>query len=150
MSKLAPLLVVLALVACSSTSHEPAPSKQARTPTKSTPDPLVHITGCENGELMVPIVRLWNKPGGLAADARPVGQVSGDGRADRGLKCQGSIVIIRDSRTVSGRKFYKIETVVGSQTGWVTDSFIGRRFDRSQCASHFKSDPEYIPKCERG
>lgn len=155
MTKPAVVLSLLILAACGAApetdQHQAAAPGRAAEPSRPrTADRLTHITGCENGELMVPVVRLWSKPGGLAEGARPVGQLSGDGREDRGLKCQGAVVFIRDSRVVSGRQFYKVETVVGSQTGWLTDSFIGRTFDRSQCASHFKSDPAYVTKCENG
>ncbi|MEE8190159.1 MAG: hypothetical protein V3T79_01025 [Candidatus Scalindua sediminis] len=43
---------------------------------------LFHITGCENGELFVPIVNMWSKPGGLVAGAKVVGKLSGNGRED--------------------------------------------------------------------
>lgn len=109
-----------------------------------------HVTGCERGKLVVPVVRLWSQPGGLAAGARPVGQVSGEGRADQGLECQGSVVIAREVRTVGGRTFVKVETVVGSQVGWITDSFVGRRFERSQCAEFFRSDQGAAKRCASG
>ena len=70
-----------------------------------------HITGCENGELIVPIVHLWSKPGGIINGARVIGKLSGDGRADQGLKCQGSIVKILDMKIVEDRVFYKIKTL---------------------------------------
>jgi hypothetical protein len=112
-------------------------------------DDRIHVTGCENGELVVPIVNLWSKPGGVRAGATVVGKVSGDGRADQGLRCQGSVVIVREQQTVSGRDFVKVETVVGDQVGWITDSFVGRKFDTSQCASFFRSDPVAAQKCAR-
>jgi hypothetical protein len=34
---------------------------------------LFHITGCENGELVVPTVYLWSKPGGATNGAKVVG-----------------------------------------------------------------------------
>ena len=56
------------------------------------PGDLFHITGCENGELVVPIVNMWSEPGGIGAGAKVVGKLSGDGRADQGLECQGAMV----------------------------------------------------------
>ncbi|OIN94855.1 MAG: hypothetical protein AUJ48_04340 [Deltaproteobacteria bacterium CG1_02_45_11] len=56
------------------------------------PGDLFHITGYENGELVAPIVNLWDKPGGLGAGAKVIGKLSGDGREDQGLKGQGSVV----------------------------------------------------------
>ncbi len=86
----------------------------------------IHITGCENGVLQIPVVNMWSKPGGILAGAKVVGQLSGDGRADQGLKCQGAVVIIKDKQVVSGRTHYRVETIYG-KVGWVTDSFIGRK-----------------------
>ena len=82
-----------------------------------------HITGCENGQLMVPVVNMWSKPGGIAAGARVVGKLSGDGRADQGLQCQGAVVEILD---IQGH-FIQIQSVVNGNVGWVTKPFIGRR-----------------------
>ncbi len=106
----------------------------------------VHITGCENGELVLPVVNLWDSP----SMTRILGQVSGDGRADQGLKCQGAVVIVREVRQARGRTFVRVETVVESQIGWVTSLFIGRKFDVANCATHFAGYPEYIEKCKQG
>ena len=43
-----------------------------------------HITGCENGELMVPVVNMWDRPGGQFAGGKVVGKLSGNGREDQG------------------------------------------------------------------
>ena len=106
----------------------------------------VHITGCENGELSVPVVNLWN----TAQRTSVIGKVSGDGREDRGLRCQGSVVIIRDVATVEGREMYQVETVVGDQIGWVSAPFIGRTFDTSTCHSFFADAPNAARKCGSG
>lgn len=112
------LLIALLSGGCSS----PPPSEKSA-PRLPSNDPRigtrVHITGCENGELVVPIVNLWNSP----ERTRVIGKLSGDGRADQGRECQGSIVVIRDVR---GRLF-EVETTVGDyQRGWITEPFIGR------------------------
>jgi len=99
----------------------------------------VHITGCENGELVVPVVNLWDSP----ARTRVVGKLSGDGRADQGLRCQGAVVIIRDVRDT----LYQVESVVGDQIGWVTEPFIGRTFDTASCESFFSDSPAAARKC---
>ena len=106
-----------------------------------------HITGCENDELMVGVVNLWSKPGGIAVGANVVGQLSGDGRADQGLKCQGTVVIAKEIQNVKGRVFIKVETIIGSQEGWITDSFIGRKFDKSKCAKFFVGNADANRKC---
>ena len=80
---------------------------------------LFHVTGCENGTLLVPVVNMWNKPGGLAAGAKVIGKLSGDGRKDLGLQCQGSIVKVLKVKRVSGRTFLKIKSVVNSKIGWI-------------------------------
>lgn len=86
-----------------------------------------HITGCEKGELMVPVVNMWNKPGGAIKGAKVIGKLSGDGREDQGLKCQGAIVELLEIKNVDDRIFLKVKSVVNSKVGWITDSFVGRK-----------------------
>jgi hypothetical protein len=107
---------------------------------------LYRISGCENGELLVPIVFLWSKPGGAITGANVVGKLSGDGRKDQGLKCQGSVVKVLEIKEVSGRTFLKVYSVVNSKVGWITDSFIGRKFDKSKCETYFK-ELQHIRNC---
>ena len=85
-----------------------------------------HITGCENGELMVPVVNLWSKPGGIINGAKVIGKLSGDGRPELGLKCQGSIVELLEIKQVDGKTYLKIKTIY-SDVGWVTDLFLGKK-----------------------
>ena len=61
---------------------------------------LFHIIGCENGELLVPRVNMWSRPGGIGAGAKVIGKLSGDGRADQGLKCQGAIVELLERKSI--------------------------------------------------
>lgn len=89
----------------------------------------IHITGCENGQLMLPVINMWSKPGGIASGATVVGKLSGDGRADQGLKCQGSVVKVIEVKKTGGRVFLKVQSVVNSKTGWITDSFVGRKVE---------------------
>lgn len=107
---------------------------------------LFHITGCENGELLVPVVNLWSKPGGAITGAKIVGKLSGDGRKDQDLKCQGSVVRVLKFKKDSGRTFLKVYSVVNSKVGWITDSFIGRKFDKRKCESYFKNK-NHIRNC---
>jgi hypothetical protein len=107
---------------------------------------IFHVTGCENGELVVPIVYLWSKPGGAANGARVVGQLSGDGRRDKGLRCQGSVVGVVQIMRMSGRTFIKVYSVVNSKVGWITDSFVGRKFDKSKCKTFFNNS-QHIKNC---
>jgi hypothetical protein len=55
-----------------------------------------------------------------------IGKLSGDGRADQGLSCQGAVVIIRDAAMHDGRKLNRVEAVVGDQAGRLTEPFLGR------------------------
>ena len=87
---------------------------------------LFHVTGCENGELVVPVINMWSKPGGIGAGARVVGKLSGDGRGDQKSKCQGAIVELLEITNVNGRVFLKVKPVVNSESGWITDSFVGK------------------------
>ena len=104
---------------------------------------LFHITGCERGELVVPVVNMWDS----AQMARIVGRLSGDGRPDQGLRCQGSVVKVLARGSRSGRTLLQIESVVNGQVGWITDSFVGRAFPRSKCREFFE-DAEHISRCE--
>lgn len=83
-----------------------------------------HITGCENGILVVPVVNMWNKPGNAA---NVIGRLSGEGREDRGLKCQGARVKLLEIKNVNGRNFLKIKSLVNLKEGWITDSFVGKK-----------------------
>jgi hypothetical protein len=107
---------------------------------------LFHITGCESGKLLVPIVDIWDKPGGSVEGAKVIGKLSGDGRVDRGLKCQGSVVSMIDIAIIRGQIFIKIQSVVHLSEGWVTDSFVGRKFDWTKCEAHY-SKSGYIRNC---
>ena len=111
-----------------------------RTPTVAE---RTHITGCEDGDLLVPVVNMWDSPD----MRRIVGRLSGDGRADQGLSCQGAVVIAHEIRMVRGRVFIRIQTVVTGDFGWVTDSFIGRRFDTSRCEAFFGETPAQVSRC---
>lgn len=107
---------------------------------------LFHITGCENGILQLPIINMWSKPGGIIAGARVVGKLSGDGRKDQGLKCQGSVVRALEIKQVRGRTFLKIKSVVNSKIGWITDSFVGKGFKKAKCKTFF-SNSQHIANC---
>ena len=102
---------------------------------------LFHITGCEDGQLLVPVVNLWDKPGGLFDGAKVVGQLSGDGK-----KCQGAVVRLLEINEVEGRMFLKVQSIVNSNIGWITNSFVGKQFKRSRCRKHFE-DPQQIENC---
>jgi hypothetical protein len=80
-----------------------------------------HITGCTDGELLMPVVYMWSQPGRLLWRSRVIGKLSGDGRADQGLKCQGSIVKVLDIKV----KYVKVKSLDG-KVGWVRNFFIGR------------------------
>jgi hypothetical protein len=102
----------------------------------------VHITGCENGELKVPMVNLWN----TAARSAVIGRLSGDGQEALGFACQGAVVVVRD---VVGTAL-QVETVTGSQVGWVSEQFIGQRFDTTRCAEIFGYSANALRTCEGG
>lgn len=67
---------------------------------------------------------MWNKPNNAA---KKIGILSGYGRIDQGLKCQGSIVELLEVKNVNGRNFLKIKSVVNSEEGWIADSFVGKK-----------------------
>lgn len=103
-----------------------------------------HVTGCENGELLLSVINMWDSP-----DMRGVvGKLASAGRVDRGLRCQGSVVIAREVRNVRGRVFVRIQTVVRGDFGWFTDSFVGREFDTSNCEEFFKEDANLVERCK--
>jgi hypothetical protein len=126
----------LILAACGGAPAGPAETRDPRIGHR------VHITGCDNGELKVRMVNLWN----TAARSAVVGTLSGDGQAALGFGCQGAVVIVRD---VVGTAL-KVETVAGDQVGWVSEQFIGRRFDTSRCAEIFGYSAAARRKCESG
>lgn len=107
---------------------------------------LFHVTGCENGTLVVPIVNMWSAPGGLSSGATVVGKLSGDGNPSQGLKCQGAIVRAVEVKNVNGRTFIKVKSIVNSGEGWITDSFVGNKFPKSKCKQAF-TDADQIKNC---
>ena len=129
----------------------PAVAPATADPVPAGPDvrPRFHITGCEDGELMVRSVNLWSVPGGLAAGATVTGTMGGDGLEEQGLKCQGAVVVEEERSTVDGRVNIRVTSVVNGATGWVTDSFVGRDFDTDTCAEFFAGYPEAVERCQR-
>ena len=105
-----------------------------------------HVTGCENGRLELPTVNLWATPDFTEV----VGRLSGDGRADQGLSCQGAVVVLRDVVERNGRQILQVQSVVNGTTGWFTDSFVGKPFPPGQCAAFFASDPSAAARCQGG
>jgi len=109
-------------------------------------DTLFYVTGCENGELMVPLVNVWLLPGGISPGNRVIGKVSGAGRGKN--KCKGSIVRKLTERNVNGRTWIRIDTVVGDyKAGWFTDSFVGKGYKRKNCKKDFKGYPVALKRC---
>lgn len=111
---------------------------------------LYHITGCENGVLEVPTPNVWATPQRVLGNpSEPVGRLSGDGRADQGLACQGAVVRLLDSQVVDGGAVFQIESVVNGLRGWITEPFIGREFPRERCPDFFE-DREHVRRCSGG
>ena len=79
----------------------------------------VRLSGCENGDLVVPSINLWSVPGGLGAGASVIGSVRGGGVGGR---CRGDEVEVLEHTVASGRQFVRVRGAGGS--GWITDSFI--------------------------
>jgi hypothetical protein len=125
--------------AASSAPANPAPSRAQTSPVGDR----VHISGCDFGDLTVPVVDLWDS----AERTRVVGEVAGDGRADQGLRCLGAVVIVRSVDADRPTTMYEVETVVGNQRGWVSELFIGPTFDISLCGSFFSSSSAAAGKC---
>ena len=109
---------------------------------------LFHITGCENGRTDRPIVsevNLWFNP--QVGMGRVVGQLSGDGRADQGLRCQGAIVRLQDSYDYKGRIALKVESIVNGQVGWLLDSFVGKAVSPERCRALVAGDAAALQRC---
>jgi hypothetical protein len=129
----------------------PATSSAAPVPTNSPPATVetapigdrVHISGCDFGILKVPVVDLWDS----ADRTRVIGDVSGDGPADRGLRCLGAVVIVRSVDSDQPSPMYEVEAVAGSQRGWLSERFIGPTFDISLCGSFFSHSSAAAGKC---
>jgi hypothetical protein len=116
------------------------PPLTAQTPAQGD---RVHISGCDFGDLKAPVVNLWD----TAERTRVVGEVSGDGAADRGLRCLGAVVIIRSVDSERPTPMYEIEAVVGNQRGWLSELFIGPIFDISLCGAFFSHSSAAAGKC---
>jgi hypothetical protein len=129
----------------------PATSSAAPAPTNSPPATVeaapigdrVQISGCDFGVLRVPVVDLWDS----AERTRVVGEVSGAGPPDRGLRCLGAVVIIRSVDPDQPTPMYEVETVVGNQRGWLSELFIGPIFDISLCGAFFSHSSAAAGKC---
>ena len=126
----------------SAASSEPADPPPSTTPRGPVGD-RVHISGCDFGDLKVPVVDLWDS----AEQTRVVGDVAGDGPPAQGLRCLGALVIVRAVDTSRPTTMYEVETVVGNQRGWVSDRFIGPTFDISLCGSLFSHSSAAAGKC---
>lgn len=105
-----------------------------------------HIAGCENGELLVPVVNLWSQPT-FTPRARVIGQMSGGRIGATVDRCLGSVVAALEIRVIDDRTHIKIKTIVGGTTGWITDSFVGKKFDTTRCREHF-TESEHVRRCE--
>jgi len=107
---------------------------------------LFHITGCDEGDLILPTVGLWDRPGGLDSGAEVIERLPGDGEADEGFRCRGALVRLVDVSVLHGLTYVKVRSVVNSTEGWVTKPYVGEKFDPSDCRSHF-TDPAHIRNC---
>lgn len=107
------VLIFATSIGCAAPPHENDAAASVTQATDPRVGTRVHVTGCEHGELVVPLVNLWDSP----ARRKVVGQVSG-----AGSPCEGAVVIIRN---VSGDSL-EVETTEGDpQRGWITSGFIG-------------------------
>ncbi len=105
-----------------------------------------HVTGCESGELLLPLVNIWSQPT-IATGGRPIATLSGQGRADGVGRCQGAVVATLEIRNIGGRAHVKIESIVNGTIGWITDTFVGNKFDIGQCREYF-TESEHVQRCE--
>jgi len=103
-----------------------------------------HVTGCENGRLELSVVNLWES----SDFRRVIGRLSGDGRADQGLSCQGAVVTLRNVVERDRRQILQVQSVVNGTVGWFTDSFVGRAFPRERCRDLFAGDAAAIGRCQ--
>ena len=105
---------------------------------------LFYVNGCENGKVVVPVVNVWNRPGGVAPGTRVIGRVSGTGKRHR---CRGAIVQLLGRTSLNGREWVKIRTLIGDQVGWFTDTFEGPRYFRGNCKRDFRGHPKALARC---
>jgi hypothetical protein len=110
------------------------------------PNPLLIPSGLFALALLLRVVNMWSQPT-IAMGGRIIGQLSGDGRPDGVGRCQGSIVAALEIRVVGDRTHIKIETIVGGTIGWITNSFVGKKFDKDQCREHFEEKAQ-VERCE--
>lgn len=78
-----------------------------------------HISGCENGELVLMAPNVWR----TAQQTGIVFQLSGTSRSD---ECSGAVVEILDLQQVQGRWMTNIRSVVNGREGWISELFIGK------------------------
>jgi hypothetical protein len=110
-----------------------------------------HVDGCHRGKLVIREVTLWSRGGGLSTGATVVGNLSGgDADADPEGRCLGDVVIVRDVRAHSGRTWVNVETVIGSQSGWIHATLLGPPADKAICSSpRFLLDTDALRKCSQ-
>lgn len=111
---------------------------------------LHRITGCENGELVVPRPNVWSSPQRLLGpQPTVVGQLTG-GSPGRRVQCRGGDVVrVLERTTYEGRPVYRIVAVVNGLEGWITPGFIGPEFPVGRCEQVFDG-PEQLQRCREG
>ncbi len=61
-----------------------------------------------------------------------------------------ALAVLRERRVVQDRVFFRIDPIIGSTQGWLTDSFIGKRFKVEDCDDFFEGYPAAQQKCQEG
>jgi hypothetical protein len=108
-----------------------------------------HVTGCEGGKVVVPTVNLWAQPGGAIGPNAPPGnsvvaKIPGTSAASA---CSGDAVVARESKSIGGRDYVRIEAISTGQAGWITTSFVGKDFDRGACAKLYAGQDAAMKRC---
>lgn len=80
-----------------------------------------HVTGCENGELMVKEVFVWSLPA-VTPGAKVVATLSGGGKAG---KCQGDVVKLVSKKMVGRRLFLRVHSPEKDRIGYIGAGFAG-------------------------
>ena len=84
-----------------------------------------YITGCYEGELIIPMVNLWSASDGGVEGATIVGRVSGGNEKNLESHCKGAIVKVLD---IYDEFMIKVQSING-KVGWVASGFIGEKVE---------------------
>jgi len=107
---------------------------------------MYHVTGCEDGELTMPTPVVWRG----ADRMRVAGRLTGRGREEDGLRCQGAVVrVLSVTSHPSGETMVEVRSITNGLRGWIDPRFIGQHVPVEQCRVLYTA-PLHIARCEGG